>query len=162
MNIYSETSPNTEHIRAVAEDIAARLSGQCGAAVAAETLEFCSNITLPCRDRLFINISEVDAGSLPLNADIFFGDGFKQIYSVDYKSEDEFAEAVCGFVKGLFLRQLRVTRTSRLFGGVSTRIECLENGEWALQSEGTDKSFIMRLFTWKSKTTVSEYDFRMI
>lgn len=160
MSIYSEPSPNTEHIRAVAENIAARITEQCGMAVSAEVSEFCSDITLPCRDRLFISISEVDAGSLPLTADIFFGDGFKQLYSVDFKSGEEFAAAAADFVCGFFGRQVRVAKESRIFGGIRITAEYYEDGQWLPLFTENYASFIMRLFTWRSRTAVSEYDFR--
>ena len=158
--MYSELSPNIGHIRAVAEDIAARLTSEYGMQITVKTEERYCLITLPCHSEPIIQIIDVDAGMTPLSADIFYGDFFEEIYSVDYKSDGEFAEAVCGFVKGFFQRQLRITVKSKLFGGTETKTEYLDNGEWKLLSEKTDKSFIMRLFTWNNKTTVSEYDFR--
>lgn len=161
MNLYSEPKPNIEHIRAVAEDIAARISRKYGISISAETTDNFSFITLPCRTEAVIQISDVDSGMLPLQADIFYGGCFQELYSVDYGNDGEFAEAVCGFVKGFAGRQLKVTVKSKLFGGTETKAEYLEGSQWKPLFEKTDKSFIMRIFTWNSKTTVSEYDFRL-
>lgn len=161
MNLYSEPKPNIEHIRAVAEDIAARLTREYGISISVETTDNFSFITLPCRTEAVIQISDVDSGMLPLQADIFYGGCFQELYSVDYGNDGEFAEAVCGFVKGFAGRQLKVTVKSKLFGGVETKTEYLEGSQWKPLFEKTDKSFIMRIFTWNSKTTVSEYDFRL-
>ena len=160
MNLYSEPKPNIEHIRAVAEDIAARLTREYGISISAETTDNFSFITLPCRTEAVIQISDVDSGMLPLQADIFYGGCFQELYSVDYGNDGEFAEAVCGFVKGFAGRQLKVTVKSKLFGGVETKTEYLDKGEWKPLSEKSDTSFLMRILTWSSKTSVSEYDFR--
>ena len=159
--MYSEPKPNIEHIRAVAEDIAARLTKEHGISISVETSDRYSFITLPCRTEAVIQISDVDSGMLPLQADIFYGGCFQELYSVDYGNDGEFAEAVCGFVKGFAGRQLKVTVKSTLFGGTETKAEYLEDSQWKPLFEKTDKSFIMRIFTWNSKTTVSEYDFRL-
>ena len=161
MNMYSEPKPNIEHIRAVAEDIAARLTREYGISIAAETGDRYSFITLPCLTEVVIQISDVDSGMIPLQADIFYGNCFQELYSVDCKDDEEFAEAVRCFVNGFAGRQLRVTVKSKLFSGTETKTEYLDKGEWKLLNEKTDKSFLMRLFTWRSKTTVSEYDFRI-
>ena len=158
--MYSEPKPNIEHIRAVAEDIAARLTREYGISISAETTDNFSFITLPCRTEAVIQISDVDSGMFPLQADIFYGGCFQELYSVDYGNDGEFAEAVCGFVKGFAGRQLKVTVKSKLFGGVETKTEYLDKGEWKPLSEKSDTSFLMRILTWSSKTSVSEYDFR--
>ena len=159
--MYSEAKPNIEHIRAVAEDIAARLTKEHGISISAETADRYSFIILPCGTEPIIQISEVDAGMSPLSADIFYGDCFEELFSVDFKDDAAFAAAVCDFVNGFFGRRIRVTRKSRFLGGVETRTEYLENGEWKLLSEKSDTSFLMRILAWSSKTTVSEYDFRL-
>lgn len=159
--MYSEAKPNIEHIRAVAEDIASRLTREHGTEISAETGDRYSFITLPCRNEPIIQISDVDAGMAPLSADIFYGDCFKELFSVDYKDDAAFAVAVCDLVKVFFGRQLRVTRKSKFFGGIETKSEYLSDGEWKMLSESADKSFIMRILTWRNKTSVSEYDFRI-
>ena len=158
--MYSEPKPNIEHIRAVAEDIAARLTKEHGISISVETSDRYSFITLPCRTESVIQISDVDSGMIPLQADIFYGGCFKELYSVDCKDDSEFAAAVCSFVSSFAGRQLRVTAKSKLFGGTETKSEYLEDSEWKLLSELSNKSFLMRILTWGNKTSVNEYDFR--
>ena len=159
--MYNEYDPNIEHIRAVAEDIAARLTRECGIQISAKAEEDYCWIELPCADKILVSVTEIDSGTAPLSAFVFCCDGMERFFTRDYKTEDEFAQAVFEYVRGFFGRQLRMTRKSSFLGGVKTTVECLENGEWKLLSKDTDKSFIMRLFTWRNKTTVSEYDFRI-
>ncbi len=157
MSIYSEAEPNLDHIREAAQLIADRLNLDASVKDGGS----CCWISLPCESQLLIQISEIDAGMPPLSANVFFAGGMKSFFTADYKDGEAFALAVADYVRGFFGRQIRVTRETKLFGGVFTRTEYLEGGEWRTLSEESDKSFITRLLCLSSKTAVNEYDFRM-
>lgn len=156
--MYSEARPNIERIRAAAQLIAERLGFDANVN---DEGEYCW-IPLPCHDEALIQISEVDAGLAPLIACVVLEKTMKCFYSVSYGESGDFADAVAEYVRPYLGRQIRVTREKKLFGGVFTKTEYLEDGEWRLLSEESDKSFITRFLCLSSKTTVNEYDFRII
>lgn len=159
--MYNEYDPNIEHIRAVAEDIAARISREYGIPVYAKTEEDYCWIELPCADRMLVSVTEIDSGSAPLSAFVFCGDGMERFFTRDYKTEDEFAQAVFEYVRGFFGRQIRMTRKTKFLGGISTKAEYLLDGEWQPFFEKNDSSFFIRFVCWSNKALVTEYDFRI-
>ena len=158
MSIYSEAEPNLDHIRAAAQLIADKLNIDVSVK---DGGSYCW-ISLPCESQALIQISEIDAGMPPLSAYVFLVGGMKCFFTADYKDVEDFALAVADYVKGFFGRQIRVTRETKLFGGVFTKTEYLEGGEWRPLSEESDKSLITRFLCLKSRITVNEYDFRII